>query len=108
MEVHAGLWAGRIFDESVYKRALALRRDDAAWDENREPGRLPNPVPACLLMPAAMQVTETVQCPFCGQTVELNIDTTVAKQRFVTDCEVCCRPFEVVVECEPGEVLSVS
>jgi GxxExxY protein len=23
---------GRIFDESVYKRALALRRDDAAWE----------------------------------------------------------------------------
>ena len=56
---------------------------------------------------AGMQVTETVQCPFCGQSVELIIDTTVANQRFVTDCEVCCRPFEVAVECEPGEVLSV-
>jgi len=54
-----------------------------------------------------MQVSETVQCPFCGQSVELLIDTSVATQRFVTDCEVCCRPFEVVVECEPGEVLSI-
>jgi hypothetical protein len=35
------------------------------------------------------------------------IDTSVASQRFTTDCEVCCRPFEVTVECEPGEVLSV-
>jgi transposase-like protein len=54
-----------------------------------------------------MQVSETVQCPFCGQNCELAIDTSVASQRFTTDCEVCCRPFEVFVESEPGEVLSI-
>lgn len=54
-----------------------------------------------------MEVTETIQCPFCGQRFELVIDTSQATQRFTTDCEVCCRPFEVVAECEPGEVLSV-
>jgi hypothetical protein len=31
----------------------------------------------------------------------------VASQRFTTDCEVCCRPFEVIAECEPGEILSL-
>ncbi|MEY4200026.1 MAG: Cysteine-rich [Verrucomicrobiota bacterium] len=40
--------------------------------------------------------------------MELVLDTSLASQCFVTDCEVCCRPFEVVAECEPGEVLSVS
>lgn len=35
------------------------------------------------------------------------IDTTVSSQRFCTDCEVCCRPFEVVVECEEGELVEV-
>lgn len=54
-----------------------------------------------------MQVSEAVQCPFCGQTFELTIDTSVASQQFTTDCEVCCRPFEVLVECEPGEILSL-
>jgi hypothetical protein len=54
-----------------------------------------------------MEVPETIQCPFCGQTFELMIDTAQASQRFTTDCEVCCRPFEVVAECEPGEVLSL-
>jgi len=54
-----------------------------------------------------MEVPETVQCPYCGQTFELTLDTSVANQRITTDCEVCCRPFEVVAECEPGEVLSV-
>jgi hypothetical protein len=35
------------------------------------------------------------------------IDTSVPSQRFTTDCEVCCRPFEVTVTCEPGEILSL-
>ena len=54
-----------------------------------------------------MQVSETIQCPFCGQSFALVIDTSVESQRFTTDCEVCCRPFEVFAECEPGEVLSL-
>ncbi len=56
---------------------------------------------------ATMQVSENIQCPFCGQNFELVIDTSVATQRFTTDCEICCRPFEVVAECEPGEILSL-
>ena len=54
-----------------------------------------------------MQEREEVQCPYCGQGMELVIDTTIAQQRFTTDCEVCCRPFEVFAECEPGEILSL-
>lgn len=51
--------------------------------------------------------TEEVHCPFCGQAFELAVDTSVTSQRFTTDCEVCCRPFEVVAECEDGEILSL-
>ena len=54
-----------------------------------------------------MQVAAAVECPFCGQHFELSVDTSVASQVWVTDCEVCCRPFEVRVECEPGTVLSL-
>jgi hypothetical protein len=54
-----------------------------------------------------VQVSETIQCPFCDQSFELAIDTSVASQRFTTDCEVCCRPFEVIAESEPGEILSL-
>ena len=35
------------------------------------------------------------------------VDTSVASQRFTTDCKVCCRPFNVVAECEPGEILGL-
>jgi transcription elongation factor Elf1 len=50
-----------------------------------------------------MEIPETIQCPFCGQRFDLVVDTSVPSQRFTTDCEVCCRPFEVTAECAPGE-----
>jgi transcription elongation factor Elf1 len=54
-----------------------------------------------------MEVGEAIQCPYCGQSFVLAIDTSITNQRFTTDCEVCCRPFEVAAECEPGQVLSL-
>ena len=54
-----------------------------------------------------MEESETIQCPYCGQSFDLVVDTTVRFQRFTTDCEICCRPFEVIAECEPGEILSL-
>ena len=48
-----------------------------------------------------------IQCPYCEQRFDLMIDTGVPAQRFTTDCEICCRPFEVSAECEPGEILSL-
>ncbi|MEP6662896.1 MAG: CPXCG motif-containing cysteine-rich protein [Verrucomicrobiota bacterium] len=55
-----------------------------------------------------MQVAESIQCPFCGQRFELVIDTSIESQQFTTDCEICCRPFEVSAECEPGEILNLN
>lgn len=54
-----------------------------------------------------MPVDESIQCPFCGQAFDVTIDTSIAHQRFITDCEICCRPMEITAECEPGEILSL-
>ncbi len=54
-----------------------------------------------------MTITEAIPCPFCGQESTVEIDTTIPSQRFTTDCEICCRPFEVNVQCEPGEIVSL-
>jgi hypothetical protein len=54
-----------------------------------------------------MEVSARVQCPFCGRQFDLVIHTSIATQHFTTDCEVCCRPFEVSAECQPGEILSL-
>ena len=53
-----------------------------------------------------MQTSETVECPFCGAANTFELDVAVRQQQFTTDCENCCRPFEVRVECEGGEVVS--
>lgn len=54
-----------------------------------------------------MECAADVQCPYCGQVCGVVIDTMQGDQRWTTDCEVCCRPFEVVAECEPGEVIAL-
>ena len=54
-----------------------------------------------------MEEEAGIVCPFCGQRFGIVIDTSQGSQRFVTDCEVCCRPLEVSAECEPGEILSL-
>ena len=39
----------------------------------------------------------------------LDVDTTAgAEQSYYEDCAVCCKPMEVFVRCQPGEVLSIS
>jgi hypothetical protein len=55
-----------------------------------------------------MEEFATIQCPFCGQSFDVAVDTSLAQQSFTTDCEVCCRPFEVRAECRGGEVLNVA
>ena len=55
-----------------------------------------------------MEEFAAIQCPFCGQSFDVAVDTSVPNQCFVTDCEICCRPFEVRAECEPGEVISIA
>jgi transposase-like protein len=50
---------------------------------------------------------DEIQCPFCGQPNTLVLDASIPSQRFITDCEVCCRPFQVTVEAEAGEIISI-
>jgi hypothetical protein len=43
---------------------------------------------------------QAVQCPYCGETVDVFIDCSVSRQRYVEDCRVCCHPinFDVSVD----------
>jgi Cysteine-rich CPXCG len=38
---------------------------------------------------------------------ELALDTSEAEQRFTIDCEVCCRPMEILLECDNGEIVGL-
>lgn len=45
-----------------------------------------------------------VQCPYCGEPVELALDPLgPAEEEYIEDCSVCCRPWRVhVVRGEEG------
>jgi transposase-like protein len=39
-----------------------------------------------------------VNCPYCGEDVELVVDEGGgSEQSYVEDCPVCCRPWQVAV-----------
>ncbi len=46
-------------------------------------------------------------CPYCSSPVSLRVDKTGGRsQRFVYDCEVCCRPIDVKIEISGNELVS--
>ena len=50
-----------------------------------------------------------VDCPWCGEIVELLIDPSGGdSQDYVEDCEVCCRPWHVSVALDPAGGISVT
>jgi transposase-like protein len=45
-----------------------------------------------------VDTSATVACPYCGEMVAIELDVGGgAHQRYVQDCEVCCRPWQVEV-----------
>lgn len=46
------------------------------------------------------------QCPHCWEEISMLLDQSVAHQKYIEDCEVCCNPLELKVEFEDGELIS--
>ena len=42
-------------------------------------------------------VVRSVDCPYCGETIELVVDTSMDHQEYIEDCSVCCRPIQLMV-----------
>jgi hypothetical protein len=44
-------------------------------------------------------------CPNCGVRLSVRLDPSGGRQqKFIQDCEVCCRPIQITVRFEEGEV----
>lgn len=43
-------------------------------------------------------------CPYCSERISMVLDTSVKRQTYIEDCEVCCRPIEVRYTVEDDEV----
>ena len=42
--------------------------------------------------------TVAIQCPYCGERLELVIDCSYALQEYIEDCQVCCKPININVK----------
>lgn len=38
-----------------------------------------------------------IQCPHCWEEFTIPFDASEGSARFTIDCEVCCRPMEVII-----------
>ena len=56
-----------------------------------------------------MLSTQSVDCPYCGEICEIEIDPSAGKrQHYTEDCQVCCRPWKVSVRIGRGGEVDVS
>jgi len=46
------------------------------------------------------------QCPYCWESITMLLDTSVSRQTYIEDCEVCCNPIEIRVAFENNELQS--
>lgn len=50
----------------------------------------------------------TIDCPYCGESIEVLIDCSVPEQSYIEDCQVCCRPITFFVSVAPDGGADVS
>ncbi len=43
---------------------------------------------------------QTIDCPYCGESIEILIDASIPRQQYIEDCQVCCRPIMLSVSVE--------
>lgn len=58
---------------------------------------------------SGMQET-TISCPYCGEVIDVLVDASIARQNYIEDCQVCCRPiiFDVTIDHEGSHQIQVS
>ena len=39
----------------------------------------------------------SIQCPYCGESIDIVVDASIDRQDYIEDCSVCCRPMEMSV-----------
>ena len=38
-----------------------------------------------------------IQCPYCGEQIEVLVDYSIRRQEYVEDCQVCCKPITLSI-----------
>lgn len=60
-------------------------------------------------MPSDALHEEEITCPYCGERIAVLLDLSAGDQRYIEDCQVCCRPIELALEIDhDGERLTLT
>ena len=51
--------------------------------------------------------TLSIQCPYCGDSVDVTVDCSVDYQQYIEDCYVCCRPMQLSISVDENQNASV-
>ena len=46
----------------------------------------------------------SIECPYCGEPIDVLLDCSVPEQSYIEDCQVCCRPIEFYVTVDRDDV----
>lgn len=53
-------------------------------------------------------IEQSVECPYCGENIDVLIDQSESQQNYIEDCQVCCRPIMFNVAIDPDGDANVS
>jgi hypothetical protein len=56
----------------------------------------------------AMLADRQITCPYCWESIEVELDLSVAEQQYVEDCSVCCRPIVIAYRVDGDTVGELS
>ena len=44
-----------------------------------------------------------LQCPYCGELIDVVVDDSAGDQDYIEDCQVCCRPIAISVRLDDAD-----
>ena len=47
--------------------------------------------------------SEAIECPYCGETIEVLLDLSGGDQDYIEDCSVCCKPMRLKLQVDGNE-----
>jgi hypothetical protein len=56
----------------------------------------------------AMLPSTEIQCPYCGEHIEILVDDSAGDQHYVEDCHVCCRPIAITLSLDESGAFVVA
>ncbi len=48
-----------------------------------------------------------IDCPYCGESIEILVDGSLPDQQYIEDCQVCCRPITLAVRVDGDGAVQV-